>query len=165
MTFDIYRTRILDHFQHPRHRGDLEGMQAVGRASIPMCGDEVEVGVGEIETQGLAVRFRGCGCAVCIASASMMAEAVTGLSRDRAHELTRAFLGWMLDRVDAGLLMAAAPELVETFGAVREAASRARCAALPWGALGDALSLCVEPAYVTAGATDSAAGSVLSAPG
>lgn len=167
MTVEVYRARILDHFQHPRHRGELEGMQAVGRATIPMCGDEVEVGVREIGTEGLAVRFRGRGCAVCIASASMMADAVTGLTRERADELTRAFMGWMLDRVEAGLLVAATPELVETFGAVRGAGSRARCAALPWGALGEALSLCVQPPQVTraAGATESAAGSVLSAPG
>ena len=167
MTDDVYRARILHHFQHPRHRGELEGMQAVGRATIPMCGDEVEVGVSEIGKEGLAVRFRGRGCAVCIASASMMAEAVTGLTRERADEFARAFLGWMLDRVEVGLLATAAPELVETFGAVREAGSRARCAALPWGALCNALSLCVAPLYVTAaaGATESAAASVLSAPG
>jgi nitrogen fixation protein NifU and related proteins len=150
MTNEIYRARILDHFRHPRHRGGLETMQAVGRAAIPMCGDEIEVGVREVGDKALAVRFRGRGCAVCMASASMMAEAVTGLTCGQANELARAFAGWMLDGAEAEALRAAAPELVETFAAVREAGSRARCAALPWGALGEALSLRAEASQLTA---------------
>ena len=166
MTNEIYRARILDHFRRPRHRGGLEAMQAIGRAAIPMCGDEIEVGVRELESGALAVRFRGHGCAVCIASASMMAEAVTGLTRGRADELARSFVGWMIDRAAAGTLSAAATELVDTFAAVREAGSRARCAALPWGALGDALALRAEASQVTAavGATEPVV-SASSAPG
>ena len=143
MTNEIYRARILDHFQRPRHRGSLETMQSIGRAAIPMCGDEVEVGVREGEER-LVVRFRGRGCAVCIASASMMSEVVNGLNRGEANELACAFQGWMLEGAAAGPLAAQAPELVDTFSAVREAGSRARCAALPWDALGHALAACAE---------------------
>ncbi len=100
MTNEIYRARILDHFQHPRHRGSLETMQSIGRAAIPMCGDEIEVGVREVGDAGLTVRFRGRACAVCIASASMMAELVDSLDRARVRELTDEFLGWMLGRAD-----------------------------------------------------------------
>jgi len=141
-------------------------MQAVARAAIPMCGDEVEVAVREGDNERLTVRFQGRGCAVCIASASMMAEALSGLRRERAQELARAFTGWMLDRGEAGPLTAAAPELVATFDAVRQAGSRARCAALPWAALGEALTLRVELRQETAstGATGSAVSS-RSAPG
>lgn len=158
MTADLYRARLLDHFQRPRHRGGLEAMPAVGRAAIPMCGDEIEVGVREVGDAGLAVRFRGRGCAVCIASASMMADRVNGLGRARAHELASEFLRWMLDRAAAETLSVAAPELLETFAAVREAGTRARCAALPWGALGDALALAARLSQVTAsaGATEAA---------
>jgi nitrogen fixation NifU-like protein len=140
MTNEIYRARILDHFQHPRHRGSLEGMQWIGRAAIPMCGDEVEVGVREAENERLAVRFRGRGCAVCIASASMMTEIVNGLTRGEADEIAHAFRSWILRRTDAERLTTRG--LIETFAAVREGGSRARCAALPWDALGDALVLC-----------------------
>jgi nitrogen fixation NifU-like protein len=84
--------------------------------------------------------FRGRGCAVCIASASMMAETLTGFSRERAEKVARAFIDWMLHRADPERLSAHAPELIEIFAAVRDAGSRARCAALPWGALGEALA-------------------------
>lgn len=144
MTDEIYRARILDHFRHPRHRGGLEAMQSIGRAAIPMCGDEIEVGVREAGEQRLVVRFRGRGCAVCIASASLMSEVVNGLNRGEAEELACAFRGWMLEGAAAGLLAAQAPELVDTFSAVREAGGRTRCAALPWGALSDALAACVQ---------------------
>lgn len=165
MNEEIYRARILEHFRHPRHRGDLAAMQTIGRGAIPLCGDEVEVGVREA-ADGLAVRFRGRGCAVCIASASIMAEIVNGLDRRRTEEIGRAFTRWMLDGVDTGLLPAAAPVLVETFAAVREAGGRARCAALPWSALADALERCCALPQVTAtGEAVAPAGSARNAPG
>ena len=141
MTTDVYRVRMLEHFRHPRHRGGLEGMNAIGHGTIPLCGDEVEVGIRHGDEVPFAVRFRGRGCAVCIASASMMAETLTGGSRERADRLSRAFLEWMLEGGDAAALGLGAPELVETFAAVRDTGSRARCAALPWDALRDALNL------------------------
>lgn len=158
MTSEIYRARILDHFRHPRHRGGLEAMHAVGQAAIPMCGDAVEVGVREGRDGRLAVRFRGRGCAVCIASASMMAEIVNGLGRAQADAIACAFRGWLLERADTAALSTAVPDLLETFAAVREAGSRARCAALPWGALSDALAACAGASQVTAvaAATDPA---------
>jgi nitrogen fixation NifU-like protein len=166
MTVEIYRARILDHFQRPRHRGSLEGMQAVGRAAIPMCGDEIEVGVGSDGEAQFGVRFRGRGCAVCIASASMMAELANGLDRGRAAEIGRAFTGWMLEGADVAPLTAMVPELVETFSAVRAAGGRARCAALPWSALADALVRCSgEPQVTMAPEATDAAGRTCSAPG
>ena len=139
MATALYRARILDHFQHPRHKGSLEGMDAIGRGAIPLCGDEVEVGIREMDDAGLAVRFRGRGCALCMASASIMAEALTGRSRNTADPIARDFLGWMLDGKEATLLTQVAPDLIDTFAPVREAGARARCAALPWGALREAL--------------------------
>ena len=137
---DLYRERMLEHFRHPRHRGGLEGMSVVGRGAIPICGDEVEVGICHGDGVPLAVRFRGRGCAVCIASASMMAEVLNDGSRESADRLSRAFLDWMLEGAAPAALEHAAPDLVETFSSVRDAGSRARCAALPWAALRDALS-------------------------
>lgn len=165
MADEIYRARILEHFQRPRHRGDLEGRQAVGRAAIPMCGDDIEVSVREAGTGRLAVRFRGRGCAVCIASASIMAEIVNGLDRRQAAEIGRAFTGWMLDGIDAAPLMTAAPELVETFAAVRAAGGRARCAALAWSAFADALRGCPVPPQTATGEAAGAAESARRAPG
>ena len=140
MSAELYRERILDHFQHPRHKGSLEGMDAVARGVIPLCGDEVEVGLSANSDGMVAVRFRGRGCALCLASASMMAEMLAGTTRDNAQRMARAFLGWMLERQEPATLASDAPELVETFASAREAGERARCAALPWGALQEALA-------------------------
>jgi nitrogen fixation NifU-like protein len=139
MTAVLYRDRILDHFRHPRHRGGLDEMDAVGRGRIPLCGDEVEVGIRASGEGNIAVRFRGRGCALCVASASMMAEALSGLPRDSAERISTAFLDWMLERKEPMSLADDAPDLVETFAPAREAGARAQCAALPWGALREAL--------------------------
>jgi nitrogen fixation NifU-like protein len=138
MTADVYRERMLEHFRHPRHRGDLQGMRAIGHGAIPICGDEVEVGIGHGD-EAIAVRFRGRGCAICIASASLMAETLSGSSRESADRLSQAFLDWMLEGGEAVALGLGASDLVDTFAAVRDAGSRAPCAALPWSALRDAL--------------------------
>jgi nitrogen fixation NifU-like protein len=140
MTPALYRERILDHFRHPRHRGSVEGMAAVGRGAIPLCGDEIEVGIRHGDGARLSISFRGRGCALCIASASMMAETLTDGGRDRADRFSRAFVDWMLEGATPTALELGAPELVETFRAVRAAGNRAHCAALPWMALRDALS-------------------------
>jgi nitrogen fixation NifU-like protein len=165
VTADLYRERILDHFHRPRHRGSLDAMQSVGRAAIPMCGDEIEVGIRERDNGRVEVRFRGRGCAVCIASASMMTEAVTGLTGAHASQLARSFIAWMLDRGDGGSLGDDGRDLVETFAAVRETGSRARCAALPWDALADALAR-TSPTQASASPdTTVSSVSVTSAPG
>lgn len=140
MTTALYKDRILDHFHRPRHRGALEGMDAVGRGVIPLCGDEVEVGVKRNRHGHLTVRFRGRGCAICIASASMMTDAISGRSIVEADRLTLAFLDWMREREAAWKLDSALGELVETFGPVRQEGARISCAVLPWDALREALA-------------------------
>jgi nitrogen fixation NifU-like protein len=165
MTGELYRERILDHFQHPRHRGSLDAMQSIGHGSIPLCGDEVEVGIREMDDGRLAVMFRGRGCAVCIASASMMAETLTGFSRERAEQVARAFIDWMLHRAEPGTLSGQAPELIEVFAAVRDAGSRARCATLPWGALGDALARAERPQATSSSTSTGPSVPAASAPG
>ena len=83
----LYKEVLLDHFHHPRNKGDLAGADVVRRGSNPRCGDEIEVGI-EVEAGRLSrVRFRGRGCSVCIASASLMTEAVTGRDAAEAQAL------------------------------------------------------------------------------
>lgn len=134
----VYRQVLLEHFRHPRNRGGLEGMDRVHRGANPRCGDEIEVGV-EIDGGYLrAVRFRGRGCSICIASASMMSEVLTGTSLERARSLGRALADWFSD--DRG--EAVSPLIGEpliALGAVRAHPARRRCALLAWEALAASL--------------------------
>jgi len=74
MTTDIYKETILDHYRHPRNYGDLPSANAHAKDANNLCGDVIEmqvrVNAGMIED----ARFRGEGCAISMATASMLTE-------------------------------------------------------------------------------------------
>src|SRR3954454_6140973 len=88
---DLYKETILDHYQHPRNRGQLEDPDVATRGHNPLCGDEVLLGVkfdGDV-IQDIA--FGGGGCSIGQASASMMTEAVKGRPLNEATALSASF--------------------------------------------------------------------------
>ena len=137
-TASLYQGVLKDHYLRPRNCGDLHDANVIRRGSNPRCGDDVEVGVyyeGETIRQ---VRFRGRGCSVCIASASLMTEAVAGKSRDAAHELTAEMKGWFSS--GDGNRVPDPPETLRALSAVQDYPARRRCVLLAWEALDDALN-------------------------
>lgn len=134
---DLYKTVLLDHFHHPRNKGDLAGADLVRRGSNPRCGDEVEVGVFLDGDRIEKVRFRGRGCSLCIASASMMTEAVGGKETREARSLCESIQNWF-GRGESGRLQTASDPLA-ALSAVREYPARRQCVLLSWEALGDAI--------------------------
>lgn len=77
---EIYREHILDHYKHPRNFGVLKDADIRQREFNPLCGDELEFNIklsnGKIED----VRFKGRGCAISQASASLLTEDIMGKS-------------------------------------------------------------------------------------
>ena len=138
MSESVYKSVLLDHFHHPRNKGDLDGADRVCRGSNPRCGDEVEVGVFFRGNCIDKVRFRGRGCSVCIASASMMTEAVSGKETEQARHLCASMQLWFGQ--GSGEELRTAPEELEALSAVREYPARRRCVLLPWEALSDAIA-------------------------
>jgi len=80
MTPDIYRETILDHYRHPRNYGDLPNANAHARDSNVLCGDVVEMQLRINANRIEEARFRGEGCAISIATASMLTEFSKGKS-------------------------------------------------------------------------------------
>lgn len=73
-----YREYILDHYRNPRNYGKLEQPDAHAEDSNPLCGDQLAM---DLQVEGdhvTAVRFRGRGCAISQASASMLSEMIEG---------------------------------------------------------------------------------------
>ena len=135
----LYKETLLEHFRQPRNRetGPLEDADVVRRGANPRCGDEIEVGLyldGEMIRE---VRFRGRGCSVCIASSSMMTEAVAGQDRGAARSLCSDMRHWF--EQGEGDALAEPPEDLQALAAVREYPARRRCVLLSWEALSDAL--------------------------
>ena len=131
----IYKTVLLDHFHNPRNRGDLDSMEVVKRGSNPRCGDDIEVGIDRSEDGTTTVRFRGRGCSICLASASMMAEATSGLTPQQSQELVQQILLWFEHSHDNPPLNTTLAAL----GAVRGHSARKKCATLAWKALQQAM--------------------------
>jgi nitrogen fixation NifU-like protein len=74
MTTDIYKETILDHYRHPRNYGDLPNANAHAKDANNLCGDVIEMQVRVTAGMIEDVRFRGEGCAISMATASMLTE-------------------------------------------------------------------------------------------
>jgi len=130
----LYREVVLEHYRHPRGRDPLVAPDASAVVDNPVCGDQVKVEVSLAGDRIESVSARARGCAIAVASASILTELVPGLGREACEAL-----GDSLARLVEGGL--AAPELDERLAAferIAELPSRRRCATLPWEALREA---------------------------
>ena len=129
MIQDLYKEIVLDHYRRPRNRGALENADIEEHLNNPLCGDEVTVYANLRNGRLDEVAFTGRGCSISQASASMLAERLTGKSRQVAEKEIEAFLEMMRteEREELGDL-AALKGVVQT-------PNRIRCATLAWDAL------------------------------
>lgn len=133
----LYREVLLDHYRRPRNQGDLVDADVIRRGSNPRCGDEIEVGIKLSGDVLETVQFRGRGCSICIASASLMTEAVTGTERSRAHDLSNRVVDLLSNPEEPDVLEIT--EDMQALAAVRENPARWRCVLLAWEALDAAM--------------------------
>jgi nitrogen fixation NifU-like protein len=135
---DLYQEVILRHGRHPSHAGKPARYDASARGDNPMCGDRVEVFLcyGE-DGRIVDPRFDARGCAISIASADLMADAVAGLAPEAARALFSRFAE--MARTGACPDGDATMDLLRPLAGVHEYPSRVKCATLPWHALMAAL--------------------------
>jgi len=88
---DMYRQQILDHYKSPRNYGEIEDPTFTHVGENPMCGDTIEMDVvlDDDEETIEAVAFRGDGCAISQASASMLSEKLQGMTVAELRDLDR----------------------------------------------------------------------------
>ena len=132
---DLYQEVILDHSKRPRNFGPMEAASAKAEGFNPLCGDRLTL---ELKLSGDKVedaRFVGSGCAISMASASLMTEALKGKTREQAEELFENFHELLTqegaEAEDLGKLA--------VFSGVREYPMRVKCATLAWHTLRAAL--------------------------
>lgn len=134
---DLYRDVIIDHNRKPRNFRKIPPPCRHAEGLNPLCGDKLQVYLtlgadDRIED----VAFEGSGCAISVASASLMTEALRGRSRAEAEQL--------FARIH-GMLTGAEEPQVESIGklaalaGVREYPSRVKCASLCWHTMHSAL--------------------------
>jgi nitrogen fixation NifU-like protein len=129
---DLYRDVIVDHNRHPRNFGALKSANRTAEGHNPLCGDRLKL-YADVEDDKVAdLAFEGSGCAISVASASLMTDALKGrtLADVRAYYEEVHKLLTQHDYVpkrDLGKLAA--------LSGVREFPARVKCASLCWHTL------------------------------
>ena len=142
----LYRDLVLDHSRNPRHFGRLEDATHTADGINPLCGDKLKLylrvnAAGEIESSS----FEGTGCAISVASASLLTDAVTGLPVEQAQACSTAVTD-RLTKGDQAIELAANLKKLRALDGVRHYPSRVKCATLAWYALRSALNQDNTPA-------------------
>lgn len=131
---ELYREVILDHNRTPRNFRKLEPCSHSAQGFNPLCGDKLTIYLSMDGEKIDDIAFEGSGCAISVASSSLMTEAVKGKTNHQAlalFEKMRELLSGKSESEDLGKLVA--------LGGVRQFPSRIKCANLAWHALRAAL--------------------------
>lgn len=140
---ELYRDLILDHARKPRHFGRLAGATHYADGINPLCGDKLRLYLQLEDDIVKDAAFEGSGCAISVASASLLADTIIGMEVGAAmkwfDQVTSRLTGKSqhLD-FDLGRLRA--------LEGVREFPSRVKCATLAWHALRSAIEKQAAPA-------------------
>jgi nitrogen fixation NifU-like protein len=140
---DLYRDVIVDHNRNPRNFGKLEPADARADGHNPLCGDRLTVYAKLDGEQISDVKFEGSGCAISVASASLLTEAVKGKTRAEVQALFDDVHA-LLTQHDANVDLSKLGKLAALSG-VREFPARVKCASLCWHTLNAALDSQAEP--------------------
>lgn len=134
MMRELYTQIIMDHYQHPRNRGTLEGADLEEHLLNPLCGDEITVYAYLRDGKVADVKFDGRGCSISQASASMMTERLMGRSREAAEKEIQSFKAMMIGEKE----FPETDDLAALKGVIQYP-SRIKCATLAWTAFQNGL--------------------------
>jgi nitrogen fixation NifU-like protein len=129
----LYRQVIMDHYKNPRNKGVLEDGALTINMNNPTCGDRIQLTLKVEDGKIESAKFDGEGCSISLASASMMTQAVKGLSVEEAVKLANIFYDMMLGKdyddesIDLGD--------IEALQGVSKFPARIKCATLAWKAM------------------------------
>lgn len=139
---ELYQEVILDHGKSPRNFGDVEDATCHAHGANPLCGDQLVVYLKIDDSKKIEdVSFVGKGCAISVASASMMTELVKGKTVDEAKSMFSRFHEMCTgdDSADATGLLEDDLEKLNVLSGVRAFPVRVKCATLPWHTLSAAI--------------------------
>ena len=133
----LYQETILEHSKRPRNFGKLAGATVKARGYNPLCGDQVTLYLALDERRHIqAAGFEGKGCALCLASASLLTEAVAGKDESEGRALAEGLRRLCTEQ---DYRPPAALEPLQALSGARNYPVRVKCATLPWHTLVAAL--------------------------
>jgi nitrogen fixation NifU-like protein len=139
----LYQEIILEHAKHPRNARVVEHATCTAKGNNPLCGDRLTVTARVLPDGTLDdLAAEGKGCAISVASASMMTEALKGQSVATARRLFDAVHDLCTGKSDATAVKSRVPaaladqvDRLAALGGVRQFPVRVKCATLPWHTL------------------------------
>ncbi len=133
---ELYQEIIVDHGKRPRNFGALTTANHCKSGHNPLCGDKLTIYLHEENGVICDVQFEGSGCAISVASASLMTETIKGKSVADVEQLFALFHGL----VTTGVEPAENLGKLAVFAGVAEFPIRVKCATLAWHTLKAALA-------------------------
>ena len=138
----LYQDIILEHGKSPRNLGKCEGYSHEAKGYNPLCGDKVHVYLKlDREKKVDSLTFEGDGCAISLASASIMTELVKGKTFDEAKEIMNAFLNMIKNtsKIQSNHLDEDQKIKLMSLSGVKQFPMRVKCATLSWHTLVSAM--------------------------
>ena len=138
----LYQDIILEHGKSPRNLGKCEGYSHEAKGYNPLCGDKVHVYLKSNNKKKVeSLTFEGEGCAISLASASIMTELIKGKSFEEAREIMDAFLNMIKNtsEIRSNHLDEDQKTKLMSLSGVKQFPMRVKCATLSWHTLVSAI--------------------------
>lgn len=131
---EMYRALVLEHARSPRNFGVLDNPTHCAEGINSLCGDKLQLTLN-VDGDGCIVNaaFEATGCAISVASASILTDAIAGRRVDEAHALFAEFQALL--ESEPGPAAAGLAENLQALAGVRQFPSRIKCATLAWHAM------------------------------
>ena len=139
---ELYQEIILDHGKNPRNLGKFDNYNKDAKGHNPLCGDNVHVFLRINEKKKVEdVAFEGSGCAISMASASIMTDMVRGKEEKEVKEIISDFLGMIKEKnsLENKILKDDDKTKLMSLSGVKQFPMRVKCATLSWHTLTSAL--------------------------
>ena len=140
---ELYQEIILDHGKNPRNLGKFDNYNKDAKGHNPLCGDNVHVFLRLNENKKVEdIAFEGSGCAISMASASIMTDMVRGKEEKEVEEIINDFLGLIKEKdlLDNDILEEDEKTKLMSLSGVKQYPMRVKCATLSWHTLTSALN-------------------------
>ena len=138
----LYQDIILEHGKSPRNLGKCEGYSHEAKGYNPLCGDKVHVYLKlDSGKKVQSLTFEGEGCAISLASASIMTELIKGKSFEEAKEIMDAFINMIKNtsEIESNHLDEDQKTKLMSLSGVKQFPMRVKCATLSWHTLNSAI--------------------------
>ena len=140
---ELYQEIILEHGKNPRNFGKVHEFNKDAKGHNPLCGDNVHVYL-KLNGQKIVedISFEGSGCAISMASASIMTDLIKGKNEHEAKEIVEDFLGMIKENPDlkSEYLKDDEKTKLMCLSGVKQYPMRVKCATLSWHTLTSAMN-------------------------